>query len=136
MYILNSAASTYVWDDVTHHDFVFHQLMSVSPYRSWAKTYTQMWQMTMRTHIPHRNSGGKILCLIVKRITVVLGEETAGSLTRADVQTVTANSLINVTIMMAGTPFLIVSRGTREIRKESKIQKLQQFEMGAEHGTK
>ena len=56
VYVINSAAATYVWDDVAHYDYVFRQLMSANSSRSWAKTYTQMWQMTMRTHIPHRNN--------------------------------------------------------------------------------
>ena len=56
VYVINSAAATYVWDDVAHYDYVFRQLMSANPSHSWAKTYTQMWQMTMRTHIPQRNN--------------------------------------------------------------------------------
>ena len=56
VYVINSAAAIYIWDDVAHYNFVFRQLMSANPKRSWAKTYTQMWQMTMRTHIPSRNS--------------------------------------------------------------------------------
>ena len=56
VYVINSAATTYVWEDVAHYNFVFRQLMAVNPGRSWAKTYTQMWQMIMRTHLPQRGN--------------------------------------------------------------------------------
>ena len=59
-YVINSAASTYVWDEVSHYDYTFRQLMSMNPLRSWATTYTQMWQMALRTPIQrgNQNFGG------------------------------------------------------------------------------
>ena len=51
VYVINHAASFYVWDNVAEYDFVFRQLMSDNPHRSWAKTYTQMWNIALREPI-------------------------------------------------------------------------------------
>ena len=48
VYVINSAASCYIWEEVAQYDFMFRQLMARNPGRSWAVTYTQMWQMTLR----------------------------------------------------------------------------------------
>ena len=36
--VINQAASKFPWESVARYDFVFRQLMSKKPYRSWAKT--------------------------------------------------------------------------------------------------
>ena len=58
VYVINSAASTYVWEEVAYYDYTFRQLMAANPERSWAKTYVQMWQMALRTHLNKGNSFG------------------------------------------------------------------------------
>ena len=52
--VINTAASTFVWDNVYHYDIIFRQLMEFNPARSWAVTYTQMWNLTMRETLPTR----------------------------------------------------------------------------------
>ena len=42
VYTINSAASAYVWDNVSQYDITFRQLMSQYPNQSWAKIYNQM----------------------------------------------------------------------------------------------
>ena len=56
VYVINSAASCYVWEEVAQYDFMFRQLMARNPGRSWAVTYTQMWQMTLR-HVVNKGTG-------------------------------------------------------------------------------
>ena len=59
--VINTAASSFVWDNVYSYDIVFRQLMEFKPRRSWAITYTQMWNLCMKEHLPvNRNfkSGG------------------------------------------------------------------------------
>ena len=64
VYVINSAASCYVWEEVAQYDYMFRQLMARNPGRSWAVTYTQMWQMTLR-HVVNKNgqnySGGSVM---------------------------------------------------------------------------
>ena len=57
VYVINSAASCYVWEEVAQYDYMFRQLMSRNPGRSWAVTYTQMWQMTLR-HVLVKGGNG------------------------------------------------------------------------------
>ena len=45
--VINKAAATFSWENVARYDYTFRQLMAVKPYRSWAKTYTQMWNLTL-----------------------------------------------------------------------------------------
>ena len=54
---INSAATTYIWDNVAFYDYTFRQMMSAKPKRSWAKISNQTWNYAMRDHIPIRNSG-------------------------------------------------------------------------------
>ena len=56
VHTINIAASTYTWDNVYYYDVTFRQMMAQNPHRSWAKTYTQMWHLAMREHLP-RNGG-------------------------------------------------------------------------------
>ena len=54
VYVINTAAASYVWDDVAHYNYTFRQLMAMNPQRSWAKTYNQMWNLSMRNPIGSR----------------------------------------------------------------------------------
>ena len=58
VHIINSAATSFVWENVAFYDFTFRQLMHSNPKRSWAKIYTQMWNLAMRDHVPNRINGG------------------------------------------------------------------------------
>ena len=53
---INVAAASYQWENVAYYDYVFRQLMSEKPWRSWGKTYAQGWNLALRSVI---NSGGK-----------------------------------------------------------------------------
>ena len=57
VYCINNAASTYVWDNVADYDEMFRQLMEEKPNRSWAITYLQGWNMTMKEHLPQKFQG-------------------------------------------------------------------------------
>ena len=52
VHIINSAASTFTWENVSFYDTTFRQLMDAKPKRSWAKIYNQVWNLAMRDHIP------------------------------------------------------------------------------------
>ena len=54
IYVINSASSMYIWENVANYDYTFRQLMSQYPERSWAKCYLQMWNLTMRDTIPSK----------------------------------------------------------------------------------
>ena len=58
VYVINTAANSFLWDNVASYDYTFRQLMSAYPNRSWAKTYTQMWNLCMKNPIPDRAGGG------------------------------------------------------------------------------
>ena len=45
--VINTAASSYVWDNVYNYDIIFRHLMAYNPQRSWSKTYNQMWNLSM-----------------------------------------------------------------------------------------
>ena len=55
---INTAANSYVWDNVYSYDVIFRHLMAFNPERSWATTYNQMWNLSMREPLPPRNSSG------------------------------------------------------------------------------
>ena len=46
--IIHTAANTYQWENVAYYDFTFRQLMASKPWRSWAKTYTQGWNIALK----------------------------------------------------------------------------------------
>ena len=46
--VINTAASSYSWDNVYNYDITFRHLMAFNPQRSWAVTYNQMWNLSMR----------------------------------------------------------------------------------------
>ena len=53
---INTAASNYIWENVSYYDFTFRQMMGQNPRRSWAKTYNQLWMMSMCTPIQNNQS--------------------------------------------------------------------------------
>ena len=55
---INTAASAYVWDNIVHYDYVFRQLMAFNPKRSWAVTYTKMWNLSMVEPISRNSNFG------------------------------------------------------------------------------
>ena len=56
VYVINSAANTYVWDNVYYYDYTFRQLMHSKPKRSWAKIYNQLWNLAMKDPIPRSHA--------------------------------------------------------------------------------
>ena len=56
IYTINSAATSYQWENVAHYDVVFRQMMSDRPGSSWAKLYTQLWQLALKDLL-QRNAG-------------------------------------------------------------------------------
>ena len=62
VHVINTAASCYIWDNVSYYDYTFRQMMSLNPNRSWAKTYNQLWNLAMTTPIQRtgfHNTGGQ-----------------------------------------------------------------------------
>ena len=71
--VISTAASSYMWDNVSEYDVTFRHLMAFNPNRSWAVTYNQCWNLCMREPMTPRfntfqkpannfaggNSGGK-----------------------------------------------------------------------------
>ena len=51
VYVINTATSSYQWDNVAYYDVTFRQLMVFKPWRSWAKTYVQGWNLAMKDPI-------------------------------------------------------------------------------------
>ena len=50
--VINTAASSYLWDNVYNYNITFRHLMAFNPQRSWAVTYNQMSNLSMRNPIP------------------------------------------------------------------------------------
>ena len=60
--IISNASQNYVWENVAMYDFYFRKLMEKHPERSWARTHTQLWSLTMKEHQSFRsgaNGNGK-----------------------------------------------------------------------------
>ena len=55
--IINTAAASYFWDNVSNYDITFRHLMAFNPSRSWAVTYNQMWNLSMKDPLPRGNAG-------------------------------------------------------------------------------
>ena len=53
--VINTAASSYLWDNVYNYDITFRHLMAFNPSRSWAVTYNQKWNLSMRDPLPKNN---------------------------------------------------------------------------------
>ena len=47
--IIHTAAASYSWDNVAVYDFTFRQLMAAKLWHSWAKTYTQGWNIALKS---------------------------------------------------------------------------------------
>ena len=47
VYVINLAASSYHWNNVSFYDQAFRHMMALKPNRSWAKTYVQGWNLAM-----------------------------------------------------------------------------------------
>ena len=45
--VINNAAKVFTWENVARYDYIFRHLQESKPHRSWAKTYTQMWNVTL-----------------------------------------------------------------------------------------
>ena len=56
--IINTAASSYLWENVYNYDITFRHLMAFNPQRSWAVTYNQMWNLSMRDPLPRNYKPG------------------------------------------------------------------------------
>ena len=56
VYVINSAASSYQWDNVAQYDYTFRHLMAANPTRNWGNIYLQMWNLTMRDPIQKQTS--------------------------------------------------------------------------------
>ena len=57
VYVIHTAATVNPWENVYYYDVNFRELMASKPWRSWAKTYTQGWNMAFN-NAGHTNSGG------------------------------------------------------------------------------
>ena len=53
--VINTAASSYIWDNVYNYDITFRHLMAFNPNCSWAVTYNQMWNLSMKDPLPKNN---------------------------------------------------------------------------------
>ena len=58
VFTIHTAASSFQWDNVAWYDYTFRQLMAVKPNCSWAKTYTQFWNLAMRNPLNSFQTGG------------------------------------------------------------------------------
>ena len=56
VHVINTAVSSYHWDNILEYDYTFRQLMAQKPKRSWAKTYSQAWQLCMRNPITNSSA--------------------------------------------------------------------------------
>ena len=48
IHVISTAANSFAWDNVAEYDYTFRQLMSNYPHRSWAKIYTQIWNLALK----------------------------------------------------------------------------------------
>ena len=56
MHVINVAVSAYQWSNVAYYDLTFRQLMAFRPERSWAKTYNQGWNLSMKEPLGNKYS--------------------------------------------------------------------------------
>ena len=59
VHVINTAASAYIWENVSNYDVTFRHLMAANPQWSWAKIYNQMWNIAMREPIPKQSGNFK-----------------------------------------------------------------------------
>ena len=57
LHIINTAASSYAWENVAYYDFTFRQMMSHNPNGSLAKLYNQLWNLAMCNPLQKQLSG-------------------------------------------------------------------------------
>ena len=50
--VINTAASSFIWENVYEYDITFRHFMAFNPSHSWAVTYNQMWNICMRDPLP------------------------------------------------------------------------------------
>ena len=55
--VINTAAANFAWENVANYDYTFRHLMEFNPNRSWAITYNQMWNLSMKDPISKNYSG-------------------------------------------------------------------------------
>ena len=55
--VIHLAAANNPWENVSYYDFTFRQLMATKPWRSWAKTYTQGWNIAFTNSARAFNNG-------------------------------------------------------------------------------
>ena len=58
VHVINTAAQSYAWENVSFYDVTFRQLMEKKPHRSWAKIYTQMWNLALTDRVSKTNYSG------------------------------------------------------------------------------
>ena len=56
--VINTSASSFIWDNVYEYNITFRHLMAFNPARSWAVTYSQMWNICMRDPLQKRSHFG------------------------------------------------------------------------------
>ena len=63
IHVINTAAQSYAWENVSYYDLTFRRLMHERPNRSWSKIYNQIWNLAMCEPLNKQNqnfnSGGK-----------------------------------------------------------------------------
>ena len=58
VHVINTASLSYSWDNVSFYDVTFRQLMDKKPHRSWAKIYTQMWNLALTDRVSKGGPAG------------------------------------------------------------------------------
>ena len=53
--VIHTAAAAYNWDNVYNYDVTFRHLMEFNPSRSWAVTYTHMWNLSLKDPLTKNN---------------------------------------------------------------------------------
>ena len=53
--VINTAATLYSLENVYNYDIMFRHLMAFNPQCSWAVTYNQMWNLSMKDPLPKNN---------------------------------------------------------------------------------
>ena len=58
--VINTAASAYVWKNVSKYNYTFCQLMAFNPNRSWSTIYNHVWNLSMTEPIQrNRDNNGR-----------------------------------------------------------------------------
>ena len=55
---INDAAKSFTWECVGYYDYTFRHLMERKPNRSWAKTFPELWNMSMVEPVSRNNNNG------------------------------------------------------------------------------